>query len=115
VTGHLKNGSAQLDWEALTRPGQTLAVYMGVGALTLICEGLVAHGMPASMPAALVERATLPEQRVTAGRLETLPALARGAKPPALLVVGEVVRLRAKLSWFGRQQMELASHAAGAD
>jgi uroporphyrin-III C-methyltransferase/precorrin-2 dehydrogenase/sirohydrochlorin ferrochelatase len=100
VTGHLKNGSAQLDWEALTRPGQTLAVYMGVGALAQICEGLIAHGMPASKPAALVERATLPEQRVTVGTLETLPALARGARPPALLIVGEVVRLRSKLAWF---------------
>ena len=100
VTGHLKNGSAQLDWEALARPSQTVAVYMGVGALAQICDGLIAHGMPASMPAALVEKATLPEQRVTEGTLATLPALARGAKPPALLIVGEVVRLRAKLAWF---------------
>ncbi|HEU4353698.1 MAG TPA: siroheme synthase CysG [Burkholderiales bacterium] len=103
VTGHLKNGSAQLDWRALTRPRQTLAVYMGVGALAQICEGLIAHGMPASMPAALIERATLPEQRVTVGTLETVPALARGAKPPALLIVGEVVRLRSKLAWFAPQ------------
>ena len=101
VTGHLKNGSAQLDWPALTRPKQTIAVYMGVGALAQICRGLVEHGMPASMPAALVEKATLPEQRVTEGTLATLPGLASGAKPPALLIVGEVVRLRAKLAWFG--------------
>jgi len=107
VTGHLKNGSTQLDWEALTRPNQTVAVYMGVGALSRICEGLVEHGMPASTPAALVEKATLAEQRVTEGTLATLPALARGAKPPALLVVGEVVRLRAKLSWFGGHGAEL--------
>jgi siroheme synthase len=73
---------------------------MGVGALAQICDGLIAHGMPASKPAALVERATLPEQRVTVGTLETLPALARGARPPALLIVGEVVRLRSKLAWF---------------
>jgi uroporphyrin-III C-methyltransferase/precorrin-2 dehydrogenase/sirohydrochlorin ferrochelatase len=103
VTGHLRNGAAQLDWEALTRPGQTLAVYMGVGSLAQICEGLIAHGMPGSMPAALIERATLPEQRVTASTLETLPALARGARPPALLIVGEVVRLRSKLAWFAPQ------------
>ena len=101
VTGHLKNGSAQLDWPALTRPKQTVVVYMGVGALPQICRGLIEHGMPASMPAALVEKATLPEQRVTEGTLATLPGLASGAKPPALLIVGEVVRLRAKLAWFG--------------
>ena len=115
VTGHLKNGSAQLDWPALTRPKQTIAVYMGVGALPQICRGLIEHGMPASMPAALVEKATLPQQRVTEGTLETLPALVRGAKPPALLIVGEVIRLRARLSWFGRDRMELAGHAARED
>jgi len=104
VTGHLKNGSAQLDWQALARPHQTVAVYMGVGALAQICRGLVEHGMPASMPAALVEKATLPEQRVTEGTLATLPGLASGAKPPALLIVGEVVRLRAKLAWFGTEK-----------
>ncbi|HEX7218941.1 MAG TPA: siroheme synthase CysG [Burkholderiales bacterium] len=101
VTGHLKNGSAQLDWQALARPNQTVVVYMGVGALAQICGGLVQHGLPASLPAALVEKATLPEQRVTEGTLATLPGLASGAKPPALLIVGEVVRLRAKLAWFG--------------
>jgi uroporphyrin-III C-methyltransferase/precorrin-2 dehydrogenase/sirohydrochlorin ferrochelatase len=115
VTGHLKDGSAQLDWPALTRARQTIAVYMGVGALARICEGLVEHGMPAATPAALVERATLPEQRVTEGTLENLPLLTRDAKPPALLIVGEVVRLRAKLSWFGRQGVELAGHAARQD
>ena len=104
VTGHLKNGSAQLDWQALARPNQTVVVYMGVGALAQICRGLVEHGMPGAMPAALVEKATLQEQRVTEGTLATLPGLASGAKPPALLIVGEVVRLRAKLTWFGTEK-----------
>jgi uroporphyrin-III C-methyltransferase/precorrin-2 dehydrogenase/sirohydrochlorin ferrochelatase len=100
ATGHMKNGSAQLDWPALTRPNQTVVVYMGVGALAQICAGLVEHGLPASTPAALVENATLPQQRVTAGTLASLPVMAQGAKPPALLIVGEVVRLRGKLGWF---------------
>jgi uroporphyrin-III C-methyltransferase/precorrin-2 dehydrogenase/sirohydrochlorin ferrochelatase len=60
--------------------------------------------MPASTPAALVEKATLPAQRVTEGVLADLPELAREAKPPALLIVGEVVRLRAKLAWFGPEK-----------
>ena len=103
VTGHLKNGSARLDWPALARPNQTVAVYMGVGALAQICRGLVEHGMPASMPAAVVEKATLREQRVVEGTLATLADKAKAERvaPPALLIVGEVVRLRAKLAWFG--------------
>jgi len=111
ITGHLKDGAPQLDWKALVRPNHTIAVYMGVGALARICEGLVAHGMAGSTPAALVEKATLAEQRVIEGTLESLPALAHGAKPPALLIVGEVVRLRSKLAWF-REGVETVSHAA---
>jgi len=114
VTGHLKDGTAQLDWQALARPGQTVAVYMGVGALEQICRGMIEHGLPATMPAALVEKATLPQQRVTEGTLKSLPGLARGAKPPALLIVGEVVRLRSRLAWFGGERAgdasELAEH-----
>ena len=111
VTGHLKNGSAQLDWQALARPHQTVAVYMGVGALAQICQGLIAHGMPESMPAAVVEKATLPEQRVVEGTLLTLPdkAKAQPIGPPALLIVGEVVRLRAKLGWFGPAKAEFGT------
>jgi uroporphyrin-III C-methyltransferase / precorrin-2 dehydrogenase / sirohydrochlorin ferrochelatase len=103
VTGHLKNGSAELDWEALARPMQTIAVYMGVGGLAPICAGLIAHGLAAATPAALVEKATLAEQRVIEGTLQTMAGLATeaGAKPPALLIIGEVVRLRERLAWFG--------------
>jgi uroporphyrin-III C-methyltransferase/precorrin-2 dehydrogenase/sirohydrochlorin ferrochelatase len=102
VTGHLKNGSADLDWSALVRPRQTLAVYMGVGGLAQICGGLIEHGMAPDMPAAVVEQATLAEQRVVEGTLATLAERCRreNVKPPALLIVGEVVRLRAKLAWF---------------
>ena len=62
------------------------------------------------MPAALVEKATLPEQRVLEGTLRTLPTLAAasGVKPPALLIVGEVVRLRVRLAWFGAPARALA-------
>ena len=103
------------DWQALVRPRQTVVVYMGVGALGRICAELVAHGMPASMPAALVENATLARQRVTEGTLASLPELARAAKPPALLIVGEVVRLRSRLAWFGGKHVEVERDAARAD
>ncbi|MCW5664753.1 MAG: uroporphyrinogen-III C-methyltransferase [Piscinibacter sp.] len=105
VTGHLRDGpngtrTLDLDWPRLARPQQTVVVYMGVAALPLICERLIAHGLSADTPAALVERATLPEQRCVAGTLETLPALAlvQAVKPPALLVVGTVVSLQPVLA-----------------
>jgi uroporphyrin-III C-methyltransferase/precorrin-2 dehydrogenase/sirohydrochlorin ferrochelatase len=110
VTGHLKDGAAQLDWKALARPRQTLVVYMGVHGLGGICEGLVANGLPVDTPAALVEKATLPEQRVVEGTLASLPSesFKRKVRPPALLIVGEVVRLRSRLAWFGVQPEENA-------
>jgi len=111
VTGHLKQGAVDLDWRSIARPRQTIAVYMGVGALEAICQGLVAHGLAPNLPAALVEKATLPEQRVIEGTLASLPeaAAAAAVKPPALLIVGEVVRLRERLAWF---ESQMAASAA---
>jgi uroporphyrin-III C-methyltransferase / precorrin-2 dehydrogenase / sirohydrochlorin ferrochelatase len=113
ATGHLKDGSAQLDWRALARPHQTIAIYMGVGGLAQICEGLIEHGLSPELPAALVEKATWPEQRVIEGTLGTLPELAEQAvvKPPALLIAGEVVRLRSRLAWFGAGTRALTADA----
>lgn len=99
VTGPRREGGGEPDWAALARPGQTVVVYMGVGALARIAQALIAHGRGAATPAAVIERATTPEQRVIVGTLATLPGLARaaGVKPPALVIVGEVVALRARL------------------
>jgi uroporphyrin-III C-methyltransferase/precorrin-2 dehydrogenase/sirohydrochlorin ferrochelatase len=113
VTGHLKDGSLDLNWDVLARPKQTVVIYMGVRGLPQLCERLVAHGLPASTPAALVEHATLPRQRVVAGTLETLPALAERAnlRPPALTIVGEVVRLREILGWYRPGALDQESSA----
>ncbi len=102
VTGHLKDGTVDLDWEALARPGQTVVVYMGMAALAEICRQLIRHGRAADTPAAVVQQATTPKQRVVSGSLETLPHLAKaaGMQAPALIIVGEVVKLRRKLEWF---------------
>jgi uroporphyrin-III C-methyltransferase len=100
VTGHLKNGTVDLDWPALARPHQTVVVYMGVAALGEICRQLVAHGLAGTTPAALVYRATLPDQKVVAATLHTLPAAAAEAgitAPPALIVIGGVVTLHQRL------------------
>ena len=102
VTGHLKDGSMGLDWEALARPRQTVVVYMGLLGLPVLCGKLMEHGMPAGTPAAIVQQGTTRSQRVVAGTLQTLPELTSSARlrPPTLIIVGEVVRLRQRLAWF---------------
>lgn len=104
VTGHLRDGALDLDWNALARPGQTLVFYMGVGQLAAICRELANHGLSADMPAAVIENATSPAQRVITGTLQTLAHVARAAsvKPPALIVIGEVVRMRHRLEQTSR-------------
>lgn len=99
VTGHLKDGTTDLDWPMLARPRQTVVIYMGVTRLAEICGELVAHGLDPVTPAAVIERATTPRQRVVTGTVATLPgiACAEGVKPPALIVIGEVVRVRTAL------------------
>jgi uroporphyrin-III C-methyltransferase len=101
ATGHGREGAElSLDWPLLARPGQTVVLYMGVAHLPQICDGLIAHGRDPSTPAAVVERATLPDQRCITGTLATLPALARAhrVQAPALIFVGEVVQLQAVLA-----------------
>jgi uroporphyrin-III C-methyltransferase len=102
ATGHLKNGSADLDWPALARPRQTVVIYMGVGALPQISRELIAHGLPPDTPAAAVRNGTRPDQHTVVATLDTLPAAlqAAGLKPPCLLIIGEVVRLHGQLDWF---------------
>jgi uroporphyrin-III C-methyltransferase len=105
VTGHLRDGSCNLDWPALARPRQTVVIYMGLSGLADICRQLIDHGLPADWPAAVVAQGTLEVQRVVAATLGTLAeAVARaGLQSPCLTIVGEVVKLRDELAWFGQQ------------
>jgi uroporphyrin-III C-methyltransferase len=107
VTGHLKDGSCNLDWPALARPKQTTVIYMGLAGLPEICAQLIAHGLPPTHPAGVVEQGTLPGQRVVTGTLADLaPRVAEaGLKSPCLTIVGEVVGLHATLAWFGRHEV----------
>ena len=102
VTGHLKDHSIDLDWPALARPGQTVVFYMGVGGAPDICRQMIAHGLPASTPAAIIRRGTLPDQQTLLSTLDQLPRriVEAGIKPPALIVVGSVVGLHDTLSWY---------------
>ncbi|MGH8552687.1 MAG: siroheme synthase CysG, partial [Methylococcales bacterium] len=102
VTGHLKDGRIQLDWERLVVPNQTLVIYMGLVGLPQLCAALIEHGAPPDLPAALVERGTTVHQRVISADLGTLPERVASAdvKAPTLVIVGTVVKLHAKLAWF---------------
>ncbi|MEJ2452268.1 MAG: siroheme synthase CysG [Gammaproteobacteria bacterium] len=102
VTGHLKDGTVNLNWQALAQPRQTIVFYMGLQAVNELCKQLVAHGLDATTPAALVEQGTTQNQQVHVGDLNSLPALVktRDIKPPTLIIVGEVVNLHNKLKWF---------------
>ena len=105
VTGHLKDGTMNLDWDALARPRQTVVVYMGLHGLDTLCAKLIEHGLPDSTPIAIVQQGTTPNQRVITGTLATLPGIAEREKPqaPTLIIVGGVVTLRGKLAWFNPQ------------
>lgn len=101
ATGHLQDGSVNLDWPALARPRQTVVIYMGLGALPVICERLIAHGLCGSTPAAVVHAATTAVQTVVSACLGELAeaVAAAGLQPPALIMIGEVVALE-----FGVQE-----------
>jgi uroporphyrin-III C-methyltransferase/precorrin-2 dehydrogenase/sirohydrochlorin ferrochelatase len=102
VTGHLKDGSVNLDWARLARPAQTIVFYMGLHSIEILSRELLAHGMPQDTPVALVQQGTTQDQRVFVETLATLPTLVKREeiKPPTLIIVGEVVKLREKLKWF---------------
>lgn len=102
VTGHLKDGTVNLDWPALARPKQTVVFYMGIGAAAEICRQMINHGLPSMTPVAVVRNGTQPDQQTLLATLGTLPHRLEesGIKPPALIVVGSVVGLHEKLNWF---------------
>ncbi len=105
VTGHMKDGTANLNWQALTQPQQTVVIYMSLAGLDIICRELIAHGLPAATPAALIEQGTTQQQRVLIGDLGTLPEIVNSAdvRAPTLVIIGKVVELHNKLSWFHPQ------------
>lgn len=108
VTGHLKDGSVNIDLTGIAKTNQTIVIYMGLLGLPTLCQELVAHGLPITTPAAIVQQGTTYQQKVVTGTLATLPELAVNAKmkPPTLIIVGEVVKLQDKLAWFKPEPIE---------
>ena len=102
ITCHQKNNELDLNWTELIAPNQTLVFYMGLNGLEIICEKLISFGMDSFTPAALIENGTTRSQRTYVGNLLTLPDKVRGgkARAPTLIIIGSVVSLHSKLSWF---------------
>ncbi len=105
VTGHDATGLVpdSVDWAAVARGSPVIVVYMALKHLELIAQRLLDNGRSPSEPMAIVSQATLPSQAVLETTLGACvaDAAASGLEPPALLVIGDVVRLRAGLDWLG--------------
>ena len=102
VTGHLRDGTVNLNWKMLAHEKQTLIFYMGMHGSKIICEELVKHGLKKQTPAALIVKGTTEDQEVIIGDLESMPEIILKNKiiPPTLLIIGDVVKLHNKLKWF---------------
>lgn len=109
VTGHEdpEKNSSSVSWETLARSGSTLVFLMGVRRLPFITSNLLKVGMDGSTPSALVRWGSTPRQRTLVAPLADIARAASEAdfKPPAVLVVGSVVRLRDSLCWFERRPL----------
>lgn len=105
ATGHAAGSEEDLDWTALARTGQPIVVYMGLRNLDTIAAALMAGGLRPATPIAVIMSATMPNERVlvsTLGGIATHPERA-GLASPALIVVGEIVAMRAELVELARE------------
>ena len=102
ITGHTRDGRLDLDWANLACRQETLVFYMGLQSLPQICSQLIAHGLAADLPAAVIEQGTTPGHRVLCGTLATLSQIiaAHTVGSPSLLIIGDVVRLHDTLGWY---------------
>lgn len=104
ITGHERDDKdeSKINWEKLSTAVGTLVFFMGVKNLAEICRQLIAHGRSEQTPVAVIRWGTTPEQKTVVGTLQNIVEQVKQAqmKPPAIIVVGEVVRLREKLNWY---------------
>jgi uroporphyrin-III C-methyltransferase len=108
VTGHGVGGSVPdgIDWAALAKGSPVIVFYMALKHIAAIAGALIEHGRSGAEPVAVVSQATLPEQRILETSLGACAAdvAAAGIEPPCIVVVGDVVRLRAGLDWQGASE-----------
>jgi uroporphyrin-III C-methyltransferase/precorrin-2 dehydrogenase/sirohydrochlorin ferrochelatase len=102
ATGHLQDGTVDLNWKALAHPNQTIVFYMGLHGVGVVSAQLIAHGLAADTPVALIQQGTTQNQRVVVTTLDKLEATVRdeALKPPTIIIVGKVVELHKTLQWF---------------
>jgi uroporphyrinogen III methyltransferase/synthase len=106
ITGHedLEKDESSIDWSRISTGSDTLVFLMGMGNLAQIVNKLIQNGRLPSTPVAVISQGTSPEQRTIVGTLEDIGNRAQkeGFEPPAVIVVGEVVKLREQLRWFDK-------------
>ena len=109
VTGHEAPGKKEsnIAWDKLATGAGTLVVYMGIKNLPIITSKLIDNGRAPDTPVAVVRWASTPEQRSVVGTLATITEVVQeaGIKPPALVIVGDVVKLRKSIDWFEKRPL----------
>ena len=107
ITGHQKDDSDDLNWEALANIEGTLVFLMGVSNLENIANKLIENGKDPDTPAAMINWGTTNKQRVVDGKLSDIYQISKKAdmKPPSLIVIGEVVARREKLDFFDKKPL----------
>jgi uroporphyrin-III C-methyltransferase len=108
VAGHTGGSDSNIDWDAISRMG-TIVFLMGVEHLPEIIPQLIAHGRSADTPVALIQEGTTQNQVIVVGTLADIVEKTREIRPPAVLVVGEVVRLQEQLAWFSPRALSIAT------
>lgn len=109
LTGHEDptKETSNIDWSKLATGAGTLVVYMGIKNLPIIVENLIKHGRDPKTPVAVVRWASTPQQRSVVGTLDTITEVVQKAaiKPPSLIIVGEVVKLRDTIDWYEKRPL----------
>jgi len=105
-----------IDWSLLAKTSHTLVIYMGVKRLPQISRELIRHGMSASTPAAVIENGATDAQRVIGGQLDNIADLAKAAeaRAPALLIIGDVVGIAARIDWLANPDIKYSATTASA-
>ena len=111
VAGHTGGSDSNIDWDAISRIG-TIIFLMGVEHLPEIVPQLIAHGRSADTPAALIQEGTTLNQLIVTGTLADIVEKAHDIRPPAVLIVGEVVHLQEQLAWFVPQALSIKTMQA---
>jgi uroporphyrin-III C-methyltransferase/precorrin-2 dehydrogenase/sirohydrochlorin ferrochelatase len=110
VTGHLKDGTADLDWPSLVRLRQTVVIYMGLSGLPEICRQMMLHGASPDLPIAVVQDGSIDTQKTVTGTLANMAerVAQAGLRSPSLTIIGEVVKLHDSLAWYRTPSSEVA-------